>query len=153
MTDPSGLTWQSNWNFFWDWALGSGPRERFYGPNDIETQEMEQGAGADVLRKVFYGKGCKNADQIAYGTFHAYRDTIYLPWDTQFQVGGFAFATAVNNGNGTVTYTIPNTAGAHSFWLHLVPDRASPTGPMSNIYQKFQWTESIDSSRGCGCQK
>jgi hypothetical protein len=35
--------------------------------------------------------------------------------------------------------------------LHLVPDRSSPTGDMSNIYQTFQWTEPL-AGRGCGCQ-
>jgi|SRR5437762_96329 len=35
------------------------------------------------------------------------------------------YIPAVNNGNGTVTFQIPNTAGTHSFFLHLVPDIAS----------------------------
>jgi hypothetical protein len=81
-------------------------------------------------------------------TYEAYWDTIVNPFtadgfDTSAQVGGFAGATAVNNGNGTVTFTIQNTAGTHSFFLHRVPNRESPTGPMSNIYQEFEWTEPI----------
>lgn len=150
--DPRGLTWGTNTSFFFQWIFGIGPRTRNYGPNDVETQEMEQGAGADVLRKVFYNKGCKNADLISYGTLHAFEDTFYLPSDTSFQVGGFSFGTAVNNGNGTVTFAIPNTAGTHSFFYHTVPDRSVSTGMMSNIYQTFQWTEPIDANRGCGCK-
>ncbi|MCX6834053.1 MAG: hypothetical protein NTW07_02780, partial [candidate division Zixibacteria bacterium] len=51
-----------------------------------------------------------------------------------------------NNGNGTVTFTIPNEAGAQSFFYHLVPNRTCPTGPMRTIKQTFQWTEKIDMS-------
>ena len=61
-------------------------------------------------------------------------------------MGGFARASAINNGNGTVTFTIPNRAGAHSFFYHLpfVSDNPFGTGgPIRNIYQTFQWTEKI----------
>ena len=150
--DPTGLTLATNARFFMDWVFGLGPRNRNYGPNDIETQEMAQGAGAEELRDEFYEKLCRNVDAFAYGTFEAYRDTIYLPWDTTFQVGGWAGATAVNNGNGTVTFKIPNTAGTRSFFLHLPRDRRSLTGVMSNIDQVFEWTEPIDFTLGCGCE-
>lgn len=152
LVDPSGLTAQSNWNFFWDWVLGQGPRTRNYGPNDIETQEMESSKGAEVIRNLFYKKGCKDVTDVAYGTVHAYEDTVTNPFGTPFQVGGFAGASATNNGNGTVTFYIPNVAGRHSFFLHAVPDRSSSTGWMSNIYQYFQWTEPINAGRNCGCQ-
>lgn len=150
--DPSGLTFQSNWNFFWDWTLGVEHRNRNYGPNDVETQEVAKGAGAGVVRDLFYKKGCKNVTDVGYSSFHAFRDTIYLPAETPFQVGGFAKASATNNGNGTVTFDIPNTADAHSFFYHAVPDRTSPTGPMSIIVQDFKWTEPINSDSKCGCK-
>ncbi len=108
--------------------------------------------GAEVIRNLFYKKGCKNVTDVAYGTGHAFEDTVFHPFGTPFQVGGFAGALSTNNGNGTVTFYIPNTAGTHSFFYHLVPDRSSPTGPMSNIYQSFQWTEPIDPGRNCGCR-
>ena len=148
--DPSGLTPQTNWNFFWNWVFGIGPRNRNYGPSDIETQEMAKSNGAAVVRNFFYKKGCRNATDVAYGTFHAFKDTATSPFGTPFQVGGFAGASATNNGNGTVTFSIPNVAGTHSFFYHIVPDRSSPTGPMSNITQTFTWTEPIPA--GCGCQ-
>ncbi len=149
--DPSGLTPQTNWNFFKNWVLGTGPRMLNYGPSDIETQEMIKSNGAAVVRDLFYKKGCKNVTDVAYGTFHAFRDTVTSPFGTPFQVGGFAGASATNNGNGTVTFVIPNVAGTHSFFYHMVPDRSSPTGPMSNITQIFTWTEPINSTGGCGC--
>lgn len=150
--DPSGLTPSTNWNFFWNWALGIGPRTRNYGPNDIETQEMMKANGAAVIRNLFYQKGCKNVTDVAYGTGHVFRDTVTSPFSTPFQVGGFAGASATNNGNGTVTFVIPNVAGTHSFFYHIVPDRSSPTGPMSNITQTFTWTEPINPAGGCGCK-
>lgn len=151
--DPLGLTYQSNWNFFWDWALGTGQRIRNYGPGDVETHEIQNSIGTDLLRQKFYNSGCKNVTNFAYGTFEAYWDTIVNPFtadlsSTATQVGGFAGASAVKNANGTVTYTIPNKAGTHSFFLHAVPDRNAPTGPMRTIIQTFQWTEPISSLSG-----
>jgi RHS repeat-associated protein len=153
--DPSGLTWETNINFFQDWLLGDGQRKRFYGPNAIETQEMMISPGVQAIRDQFYKGNCQTINSIGYDTYRAYWDTWWNPgtadWSsTALQVGGFGGASIVNNGNGTATFTIPNTAGAHSFFLHLPPDRSSPTGAMSNIYQTFQWTESLRNN--CGCQ-
>ena len=49
----------------------------------------------------------------------------------------------VNNWDGTISFQINNYAGTHSFFLHTVPDRESPTGPMRTIKQIFEWTEPI----------
>lgn len=146
--DPLGLTAQTNWNFFWDWVLGRGPRNRRYGPNDTETQEMKCSLGANQLRQQFAANNNQSTTNLNYDSYQAYWDTLGNPFTadpfgTAAQVGGFAGASAVNNGNGTVTYTIPNTAGTRSFFYHIVPDRSDPTGPMSNINQTFQWTEPI----------
>jgi RHS repeat-associated protein len=156
--DPSGRTWQTNWNFFWNWVRGTGDRTRDYGPNDVETQEIENSPGAEAARNAFYRAHCRTIrKRIGYGTAQAYWDTIADPltadWSsTAAQVGGFGGASAINNGDGTVTYIIPNVAGTHSFFFHLVPDRSSPTGWMSNIDQVFHWTEPIDPTRNCGCK-
>ncbi len=148
LTDPLGLTWESNWNFFWDWTLGRGSNNRFYGPNDVEAQEMRNSIGVNNLRERFYKEGCKGFRRGGYGTIEAYWDTTVNPFtadwsSTSAQVGGFAGTTVINNGNGTVTFTITNVAGTHSFFLHAVPDRKSSTGSMRNITQTFQWTEPI----------
>jgi hypothetical protein len=47
--------------------------------------------------------------------------------------------TAVNNGNGTVTFTITNIAGLNSFGLHVLPNRTAASGPMTNVTQTFAW--------------
>ena len=62
--------------------------------------------GARELRAAFVKSGCRGAPQFAYGTAEAYFDTITDPTSTAFQVGGFAGASAVNNGNGTVTFGV-----------------------------------------------
>ena len=157
LTDPSGQSWGSNWNYFWDWVRGHGQKNRNYGLNDQETWELMFSPGAEKVRDAFYKSGCNGARGVSYGTYEAYWDTVANPltadWsNTAAEVGGFGGASAVNNGDDTVTITIPNTSGTHSFFLHLVPDVKSPTGMGSNIYQVFTWTEPIDNSR-CGCGK
>lgn len=155
--DPLGLTWSSNASFFSDWATGSGSNKRLYGPDTIETQEMRSSPGGDALREAFYTNGCRDRRGFAYGSGQAAWDTLFNPstayWSgTGAQVGGFAGASATNNGNGTVTFTVPNTAGTSSFFYHIVPDRSSVEGPMRNINQTFRWTEKINED-ACKCSK
>ena len=71
---------------------------------------------------------------------------------TALQVGGFAGASAVHNEEGTVTFTIDNTAGTKSFFYHRMPDLDLTVGPlhMKSVHQRFQWTELIDGSK-CKC--
>jgi RHS repeat-associated protein len=155
--DPQGLTWKSNSNFFWSWALGLGKNKRSYGPGTIESIEMQNSIPGAMLRRKFYKGGCQDFDTGTYRTDDAYIDTVVNPltldWsDTSAQVGGFSGASATNNGDGTVTFTIKNDAGAHSFFLHAVPnvpDRLSIpyigsfTLPFRTIHQTITWTEQI----------
>ena len=110
---------------------------------------MMNSKGAEKIRDRFYKNGCKSFTNGSYGTWQAFKDTISDTDDTAFEVGGFGGATVTNNGNGTATFNIPNTSGAHSFFYHIVPNRKSKTGPMSNIKQNFIWTEDIQK---CLCQ-
>ncbi len=153
--DPLGLTWGSNISFLWDFVTGGGDTCRVYGPETVEGQEMMQSPGAQALRDAFARSGYMGVGPFEYGTGDAFVDTVlfaavwgpFRNWgDTSAQVGGFNWATAVNNGNGTVTYTIPNWAGANSFFYHMVNDRVGTTGPFRTIYQVFVWTEPIPQS-------
>jgi hypothetical protein len=117
---------------------------------------MSRSPAAQKMRDAFVRAGCKNVNNFAYGTYEAYWDTTVNPstadwFETPFEVGGFGGASIVNSGNGTITYSVPNVSGTHSFWLHLVPNRQSPDGAMRNIKQKFTWTEPLPSQ--CGCVK
>jgi RHS repeat-associated protein len=159
--DPLGLTCASNWKFFWSWAMGGGQQNRYYGPNTTETKEMENSPGGNKLRDAFYKNGCKNVNNFGYGTGEAAADTLLSPSETCWQVGGFGGATAIDNGNGTVTFTIPNVAGTHSFFYHIVPNVPNQinlplAGPINtpgrSIFQTFQWSERIDRGK-CKCAK
>jgi hypothetical protein len=112
---------------------------------------MQKSPGAEAIRKEFYAGNAKTRENLNYDTPAAYRDTLLTNpanWkSTAMQVGGFAGASATNNGDGTVTFRITNVAGANSFFLHAIPNRKSATGLMSNVVQIFEWTESIDQNR------
>jgi RHS repeat-associated protein len=153
LTDPLGLTWQTNWNYFWQWVFGLGDTTRTYGPNSVELQEMQSSTGADFLRQSFVNNGCINTYNLEYNTGTAYYDTLLNPYtadwsSTAAEVGGFGGASVVINGDGTVTYTIVNLSGTKSFFFHLVPDRTGTTGWMRTITQTFQWAEPSP----CECQ-
>ena len=83
-------------------------------------------------------------DALEYNSFLAQADNLTNQYtsdwgSTAAQVGGFANASAVNNGDGSVTYTIPSTAGINSFYFHQVPDSPFTFGPMRNINQVFNF--------------
>lgn len=146
--DPSGLTWESNARFLADFVTGGGSSNRVYGPGTVESREMQSSPGAAALRNEFYNG---NGNNVAYSTVQAAKDTLLDPsqWSsTALQVGGFAGASAVNNGNGTATFTIQNVAGASSFFYHAVPNRSETTGPFRSITQTFSWTENIGGCNG-----
>lgn len=138
----------NNWAYLREWVDGSERRFRWYGPETLETQEMMRSPAAAKMRVAFAGGDRRKLDRFAYTTKEAFIDTALNPKtadlnNTAFEVGGFANASVVNNGDGTATFTIPNVSGTRSFFGHFVKDRKSPTGPMSNIYQYFQWIEPI----------
>ena len=123
------------------------PSEIIYDPNSPETMDMRTSPGADKIRKDFIQNGTLTTrPKLWYDTFEAARDTLLYPkqWaSTALEVGGFAEAQITNNGNGTATFVVPNTAGAQSFFYHALRDRKSSTGPMHNVEQVFIWTEPI----------
>jgi RHS repeat-associated protein len=155
LSDPMGLTWASNAHFLFDWLLGVGGTSRTYTDEDVELSEMRESPGAAALRAKFARRGCRTLRDFAYDSGTAWWETLVDPetadWtSTAAQVGGFAGASATNNGDGTVTYHIPNVGGTHSFFYHAAPDRSSLMGPMRNIYQDFTWTERLSQ---CGCSR
>jgi RHS repeat-associated protein len=156
--DPLGLTYLSNTEYLLSWGLGLGSNVRNYNSSDVETQEMMNSPGVNKIREQFYEAGCKSQTDLGYGTGEAYYDTLFNPHTadlggTAAEVGGYTGARAINNGNGSVTFIIPNVSGTHSFFLHGVPDRSGNWGPMRNIYQTFKWTEPISKDGKCPCKK
>jgi len=148
LTDSDGLTAETNAKFFGDWLFGGGTDYRVYGSSSVETDEMRRSIAAAIMRNEFRQQGCRGLSGLRYNSFQAYWDTLGNPFtadpfSTAAQVGGFAGASVVNNGNGTVTFNIKNVAGAHSFFYHGVPDVPWNNGPMRNITQVFSWTEPL----------
>jgi hypothetical protein len=142
----AGSNLTRNAKFLANWVTGTGERKRKYRPGDPQLRDMMQSPGADYLRGRFAQNGC-NDITAWYRTGRAAFDTLLNPftanpWRTSAQVGGFTGSVS-NNGDGTATYNITNTAGTRSFFYHMVPDRTSPTGPMSNIDQSFAWSEPL----------
>lgn len=106
---------------------------------------MMDSPGADKMRREFRAGGCQSRKGY-FDTIPAYLLTMWKPWKTGFQVGGFVY-TATNNANGTVTYRIYNQASIYSFFLHFPGLPHKPRGGsfpyMGNIDQIFEWTEAI----------
>ena len=149
--DPYGLTLKTNWEFFWDWVLEQGEEKREYGEGTVELEEMKSSPGAAKMRAAFKANMCESMKNQSFGTVEAYFKTIFTPNSSAFQVGGFLY-DAVNNGDGTVTYTIRNQASAYSLFLHIpfIPHkkRGGTLHLFGNIDQVFQWTEKAHAVKG-----
>ncbi|MBR4172611.1 MAG: RHS repeat-associated core domain-containing protein [Kiritimatiellae bacterium] len=158
--DTLGLTYWSNIKFLFGWLFCLIDSDRIYAnpdggdvPQDSELGEMMRSRPAWELRYTFATNHCQSIPNFTYQTFKAAIDTVINPYtadwgSTAAQVGGFDGATAINNGDGTVTYTIPNTAGTRSFFYHILSDRTSRHGPMRSVRQTFTWTESLSRRPG-----
>jgi hypothetical protein len=122
------------------------PSEIVYDENSPETMDMRNSPGVNKMRSDFYLG--KDTSRMLYDTFEAAKDTLLYPkqWASiALEVGGFARAKITDNGDGTVTFNVPNRAGAKSFFYHALPDLPRSWGnvPMHNVEQKFIWTEPI----------
>jgi hypothetical protein len=128
---------------------GTLPSTIVYDQNSPETMDMRSSPGVNKMREDFYVG--RPTHRLFYDTFEAARDTLLYPkqWASiALEVGGFDQASVSNNGNGTITFKVPNRAGTKSFFYHLLPDLPTSWGavPMHNVEQKFIWTETIDQS-------
>ncbi len=142
--DRDGKTLGSNLRFLWQWFMGSGEMNRNYDEKALETKELAASSPIKQLRKKFYDNGAKSILRHEYTSWTAYRETAWKITETEAQVGGFGNGSSlVNNGNGTMTFTIVNDAGTHSFWFHAVEDRLCEDCSMRTIHQTFKWTEPI----------
>ncbi len=138
--------------FLRDFVTGLGDDVRCYRENEVPLEEMKKSPGAEKLRREFYRNCGRDTQNVSYGSGLAAINTTLVDgtWFmvTGDQVAGFGGASATVNADGTVTFTIRNTAGTHSFFYHMCPDRPTGSaGPMRTIYQTFQWTEPIDRQR------
>jgi|GEM_PF-5055284 len=143
--DPNGKTAVDNALFLTDFILGINEdnKNRVYTEGKLLNEFVNSPAGLH-LKNEFYKNGMQTTNKVSYGTGLAAFETLWRVNNISMQVGGYGGATAVNNGNGTVTYTVENTAGLKSFAYHMCKDRESKTGSFTNIKQTFIWTEDID---------
>jgi len=129
--------------FLFDFITGTGDAYRYYGQTSAEVADLRRSAGAQVIRDAFVANGCRSTSNIFYDTRPAFRDTVFNPTSTAFQVGGFAGASAVKEGNGMLRITVSNVAGANSLLYHIVPNAPWSTGPLRTIHQTFEWREAV----------
>jgi hypothetical protein len=168
-SDPLGLTIWSNLKLLRDFIFGTGQTQRAYDRNSVEAREMASSPRVNQAREAFSKNGHKDVNY-GYGSGKAFDQTVVkaaipvgttkIPFlgripipvnplasdrlgSTAAQVGGFAGASIVNNGDGTATFSVHNEAGARSFFYHAIGNREGTTGPFRTIIQDFKWTEPI----------
>ena len=110
---------ENNLTFLLDYLHGTGATYRKYPSDSPVLADMIDSPGVKRFRDKFYANGCASFTNFSYGHFEAVWETgPFSPsrlTQVEFQVGGFAGASAVNNGDETVTFKIRNVAGRRSF--------------------------------------
>jgi hypothetical protein len=145
-------------DFLWPWMEGDLPSRIDYGPYHEATQDMARNPAVirDRDRYILIRQGCPATLPLDARNWEAYKDTVrpvgsipipYVPYGltnaTQFRVGGFGGGGARNqiarNDNGTITYTITNTAGFSSAigWSAGRGRSTEQSGPISIA---MRWT-------------
>jgi len=143
-TQPQ-TTWQffrSYWStggFLFNFVTGTGPRVRYYGPNDYRARDLMSSKGFQVVNQQIK-QGCqagKTHGTLNLSTWQGYKD---IPYDIfHSPVGGEAggYNGTWSASGGTSEITIVNYAGAYSFFYHAVNDRTGTSGPFRTIKQTF----------------
>jgi RHS repeat-associated protein len=134
-----------------DWATGSGPDIRVFGPGSIQVVDMMDAPGVNSARDFFYDK---NATAIASGSYDSLQavtnyaasfgltDLFTTSSPTQHFVGSYRIDIwPVNNGSDLM-FVLSNTSSFRSFAYGIAPDWSRSTfGHGGNMQQTFWWTE------------
>ena len=147
---------------FEDFATGTGPGHRSYGPGSTEVQDLKYSPGANKARD-YYAR-CGNGRTVSGGHPFGLQGLSDSGLNPTLQFVGSYDWTISPNGDGTVTVLIQNSTSASSFFYHLIPDswnwsRNPGSGwhlPFSTTDQTYQWTEPpsapTTNGRKDGCQ-
>jgi hypothetical protein len=145
-----------------DWASGTGPAMRSFGPYTDQTQDMQGAPGVEAARDFFYNK---NAAALASGQYDElqgvtnYRASFGLTGylgayadlsPTEHFVGSYSVDITINYMNLLtgpryfLTFTLTNNSSLQSF-LYGVPvaHERSFIAPTGNMRQTYTWSEPL----------
>lgn len=131
--------------FYGDFMNGGGSSDRYYGPDDMQTRQIQRSMGVNEARESANRGGSKSRHKWPTGKAIG-----------ELLLGGFTNGTALQTGAYTVRwsydwkartidYTVTNDASMNSFLLHLGFSERTE-GPMRTIHQTWQWSEQMPPS-------
>lgn len=136
----------------YDWATGSGPANRTFGPGSIQVREMMGAPGVNAARDFFYN--IKNAEVLAVGNYAGlqevanYRASFGLVGLltanslTQQFVGSYRVDIIPINQGADLNFELTNTTSMKSFLYGIGPAYERSTfGWGGNMSQTYSWTE------------
>ena len=135
-----------------DWALGTGPKHRIFGPGSIEVENMKDAPGVNEARDWTLDKirqGIHEPTDNYAGKFGPGKssDPIKAGLDpTEQFVGSYRVDVIPDAEEKNLTFIVTNTTSFDSFLYGLGPDwnrNNKIQTPMGNIRQIYTWTERI----------
>ena len=134
-----------------DWARGTGPDTRVFGPGSIQVTDMMDAPGVNGARDLFYQK---NASALASGNYDALDpvtnysakfglyDFLTTSSPTQQFVGSYRVDVLSVNQGADLMFVATNTSSFKSFGYGITPAwERSTFAPGGNMRQTYWWTE------------
>lgn len=152
--DPSGLNWGDAITMTYEWATGTGPDHRDFGPNSSEAAEMADAPGV-LAAEALYRK--KNALQIKnhcpassfepvtnYAAHFGLTGLVESGLNPTEQFIGSYRVDVYPTEDGQMNVVINNTSSFRSFAYGVAPDwNRSTFGPMGNMSQTINITAKV----------
>ena len=126
-----------------EWALGTGPDVRVFGPGSIQVIDMIDAPGVNDAREIFYAKnGATGMEHVTnYAARFGASDYFTTSSPTQQFVGSYRVDVfAVNQSQAM--FVVNNTSSLKSLTAGVGPAYERSTfGPGGNMRQTYWWTE------------
>jgi RHS repeat-associated protein len=130
---------------FEEFATGTGPYHRDFGPSSSEVQDLQYSSGVNKARD--YYSRCGSGRTVTGGHKFGLQGVQDSGLNPTLQFIGEYDWTISPNAYGTLTYTITDYKSMHSLSYHLLPSWSrDPFGqgwslPFGNTEQTYHWTE------------
>jgi RHS repeat-associated protein len=133
----------------YNWATGSGPADYNFGPDSLNTQEMQGAPGVAAARDYFYNKysdGVPDGASVTnYGASFGLQGLFTAGTLTEQFVGSYTIDIYAENNQ--LRFVLSNDSSFKSFAYGIGPDwERSSFGPGGNMRQTYTWTEPLRGS-------
>jgi len=123
-----------------DWALGTGPDTRVFGPGSTQVTDMMDAPGVNAARERLYSTNAQSVTN--YSASFGLIDYLTTSSPTQQFVGSYRVDVFTVDQGKNLMFVLNNNSSFQSFGYGVTPAwERSSFGPGGNMRQTYWWTE------------